>query len=782
MSNKVKIIICQLGSPKSSSVADVRSYLKEFLGDPRVVDAPRFIWFFVLNLIILRFRPKRSAKAYKRIEFCSFFPLVEITKAFVRGIRKHMDPARYEICESFVLSAPRIKEVVSEKDLEQGKVIFSPQFPQFSDTTTSSCLDQLYEHMPTARGHKNLIVLDSFHRFKAFIDLSVKQIEAHLKKYPVSDLVISFHGIPVRYVVDKNDPYYVHCLETFELFCEKLSLRGVKLHMTFQSRLGSEEWLNPYTDEYVVDLVEKGSKNVGVYCPSFTVDCLETTDEIGNELGEEVEEVGGELVFIPCLNNNDDWADAFANLLVALGDDEEKAKQELFYEVSSEKSGKKVKELEETYHEDKLNPEAKKTIKIVFLTLFLDLIGFSIIFPMFPALAEYYLTVDADNYFLNLIFSSISSLTQVSGTSMSGIVLFGGALGALYSLLQFFAAPLWGGLSDKYGRRPILLVSVFGLFVSYVLWIFSGSFTLLIVARIIGGIMGGNLSVASAAVADVTTTKTRSKGMAFVGIAFALGFIFGPALGGALSLINPVEINPDLAKYGINPFSVPALLAAALSLLNLFMIWKRFGETLNTENRSHTRSSNVLKLLTPLKNKNVNLTNYSYFLFIMAFSGMEFTLTFLAVERLGYSSMDNAYMFIFIGVVIALVQGGVVRRKAHQVGEKKMALAGFASIIPGLLLIALASSSFGVYAGLFFLAMGSAMAIPTLTSLVSIHSLDSEQGHSLGIFRSLGALGRVIGPIIASLIYWKYGSAVPYFLGASFLILPILILTKVESR
>jgi MFS family permease len=163
---------------------------------------------------------------------------------------------------------------------------------------------------------------------------------------------------------------------------------------------------------------------------------------------------------------------------------------------------------------------------------------------------------------------------------MSTVVLFGGLLGALYSLLQFFAAPIWGGISDRVGRRPVLLISVFGLFLSYVLWIFSGSFTLLIAARAIGGLMSGNLSIASAVVSDITDEKNRSKGMAFIGIAFALGFVFGPALGGILSLYNPLTTNPDWQNIGVNPFSTPAALAALLSFINFITIYKFFPETL----------------------------------------------------------------------------------------------------------------------------------------------------------------------------------------------------------
>ena len=155
--------------------------------------------------------------------------------------------------------------------------------------------------------------------------------------------------------------------------------------------------------------------------------------------------------------------------------------------------------------------------------------------------------MDADNYWLNLIFNSVASITA-GGVSdkISGIVLFGGALGALYSFLQFIAAPLWGAISDRIGRKPVLLVSVFGLALSYLLWFFSGSFTLLIFARLIGGIMGGNISTATAVVADVTTAKNRSKGMATIGIAFAFGFIIGAAMGGFLVLLGLMKCTQRL--------------------------------------------------------------------------------------------------------------------------------------------------------------------------------------------------------------------------------------------
>ena len=161
---------------------------------------------------------------------------------------------------------------------------------------------------------------------------------------------------------------------------------------------------------------------------------------------------------------------------------------------------------------------------------------------------------------------------------------------------------------------------------------------------------------------------------------------------------------------------------------------------------------------------------------------MEFTLTFLAMERLGYESIDNAYMFIFIGFIIAMVQGGYVRRKAAQVGEKKMAIQGILFSIPGLILIAYATNSFLLYCGLFFLATGSSMTVPTLTSLVSLLSPAEVQGKSIGIFRSLGALARVFGPLAAAIIYWRVGDSAPYLIGSLFLLIPVLMISRVKQE
>ena len=797
MSQKTKVVLVQLGSPKTPAVKDVRAYLQEFLGDPRVVDINPILWKCILYGFVLPFRPARSAKLYSRIWDGKEFPLISYTREFAESVQNKLNGKTYEVDHAFLLSSPRIGDVWDnwEKDVNEGndpatELFAVAMFPQYSESTVASGMDKFAQEL----GHRTLIppfrFLTDFHRAKAFIDNSVLMIEKKLHEFRVEKsidaLVISFHGIPKRRVVQKADPYYRHCYETFALIKRGLQQKGVigdeSLHMTFQSRFGSEEWLTPYTDDYVENLIASGQSRVAVYCPSFVADCLETVDEIGHELREDAEQWGGEICFIPCLNTDEKWCEDFAELVRVETEGSREERQEQYYELTKEEEDAMEEPQMET---PPLSPEAKNSLKIMFLTLFLDLVSFSIIFPLFPALAKHYLAVDPDNIFLVGIFETIHqwfTMTDGDPLSMRSVVLFGGALGALYSFLQFVAAPLWGSLSDRIGRKPVLMISIFGLALSYLLWFFSGSFTLLILARFIGGIMGGNISTATAVVADVTRKENRSKGMAIIGIAFAFGFILGPALGGIFSLIDLTSYYPTWKAWGVNPFSMPAFIAFVLSSFNFFFIWKRFSETLPEEKRGLIKTServiNPVKLFKPLPIKGVNTTNFSNFFFLTAFSGMEFTLTFLAVERLSYSSFDNAKMFIFIGFIIALVQGGFVRRKAHQIGERKLTLMGMLSVIPGLLCIAYTQSSWLLYLGLFFLAVGSSMVIPCLTGLASLYSPVDSQGKSIGIFRSLGALARVFGPILASIIYWQMSSGSPYLFGAAFMLIPIaLVLT-----
>ena len=427
-----------------------------------------------------------------------------------------------------------------------------------------------------------------------------------------------------------------------------------------------------------------------------------------------------------------------------------------------------------------LSKESKGTLKIMFFILFLDLIGFSIVFPLYPSVLKYYLGL-SDQGILGGLVSLIEVITEkfASGShtiAMAKVVLFGGILSFIYSLLQFLIAPLTGTLSDKFGRKPVLFICLAGIAISNLLWIFSGSFELFFWSRILGGIMGSNITTATAVVADITSPKTRSKGMAIIGIAFGIGFIIGPTLGGISAQLNLLNYFPSLETYGINPFSVSAFISFIMSMLSLHFVFWNYKETLPEEKRGKGkvfRSINPLTLFKAEKYPGVSKTVFSYFIFLTAFSGAEFTLTFLAFDRLGYSPLQNGLMFLFVGIILTLIQGGYVRRKAAKVGEAKMAKNGMYILMPGLVLVGVAHSSWVLFFGLFLMAVGSAQVIPCLTSLTSMYTPPTEQGRVLGVFRSLGALGRTIGPLLACVYYWKLGGTSSYVINAVCIIVPI---------
>lgn len=422
---------------------------------------------------------------------------------------------------------------------------------------------------------------------------------------------------------------------------------------------------------------------------------------------------------------------------------------------------------------------------VIFLTVFVDLVGFSIIFPLYPSMLEYYLTGEGSSGLLQDIVAMLPSDSDVeqSDAEVHIAVLFGGFLGSLYSILQFACAPLWGSLSDRVGRKPVLLTTIGGIALSYLLWFFSGSFLLLVAARMLGGIMSGNISVATAAVADSTGREGRAKGMGIIGAAFGLGFVLGPAVGGLLFLIDLT--GPLAAVPGVNRFSAAAGGACLLSLWNLVWVATRFSETLTPEAQNRAsdvgRPINPLRLFHPFEFPGVNRANLLYLLFQTAFAGMEFTLIFLARERFQYQPGHIAFMFVYAGLIIALVQGVVVRRVVAYLGEKNLAIVGLLVVLCGLVLTGLCRNQPQLFAGVGLLAVGSALAAPALTALVSLYAPAERQGEVLGVFRSLGALSRAVGPIIACSVYWTFGSQWPYLGGAALLLVPLWLATGLPS-
>jgi len=428
----------------------------------------------------------------------------------------------------------------------------------------------------------------------------------------------------------------------------------------------------------------------------------------------------------------------------------------------------------------------RSVLGLVFLTVFLDIVGFSIIFPLFPGMLDYYFTLEGAD---SAIGRLIGQLQEFAGEDRNAVqTLFGGLLGSVYGLLQFVFATVWGSWSDRVGRRPVLLLTLSGTVLAYVLWAFAGSFWVLVAARVFGGAMAGNIATASAAVADTTTAQDRAKGMGIVGMAIGLGFILGPAIGAgfaSLSLPDGGSMSESLraaahaadgSAFALNPFSAAAWASAALALLNLVLVARRFPETLPVEKRgtrTSTRSLNPFGRLREINNPGVVRTNLVYFLYLTAFAAIEFTLTFLAAERLDYGHAQLAWMFVYVGLIIAFVQGGLVRRLAPKLGEARLSRFGLLMTLPGFILIGQAQSSGMLYAGLGLMAFGSAFVMPCLSALVSRYAPSESQGLALGTFRSMGSLSRALGPIAGSLLYWKFGSAAPYAAGAAFLLLPV---------
>jgi len=425
---------------------------------------------------------------------------------------------------------------------------------------------------------------------------------------------------------------------------------------------------------------------------------------------------------------------------------------------------------------------------VIFLTLFLDLVGFSIIFPLFPAMLDYYLPgADGGSSLLGQLIAPLAGWAESSGAAdprFMTAVLFGGILGSLYSILQFICAPLWGAYSDRVGRRKVLLITISGLALSYIAWFFAASFWVLVLARVLGGAMGGNLSVATAAVADSTTREKRSSGLAIIGIAFGLGFIVGPAIGGLLAKIDLTEIAPSLKALGVNPFSMPALVSLVLTMINLIWVYRRFEETLPESKRGvpnpERRGLAVFRIY-QCPEPATRRTNFVYLIYMLAFSGMEFTLTFLAVERFAFTPAQNGGMFVFIGLILVLVQGGIVRRLATPVGEKPLALAGLACGVAAFLVIALGQGYGLFFGGLALMAFSIGLASPTLSALVSLYSNESDQGANLGIFRSAGSLARAIGPLVAAFVYFIYGSQSAYLFGAVVVVVPLVMALKLPK-
>ncbi|KAG0345759.1 protein phosphatase 2A regulatory subunit cdc55 [Podila humilis] len=389
-----------------------------------------------------------------------------------------------------------------------------------------------------------------------------------------------------------------------------------------------------------------------------------------------------------------------------------------------------------------------KVTQIIFTALLLDILAFTIILPLFPRLLQYYRDSEHGNQDSLLAWSllrltefqnwiglddSNNSSSSIKRPPKMDIVLLGGALGSLFSMLQFVASPVIGKLSDILGRRRVLLISMIGNLVSCGVWLFSNSFELFVLSRILGGLSEGNVQLSIAMISDITTPAARSRGLAMVGIAFAISFTIGPALGAYFANKDLVSSFPGLALYGLHPFSGSALLALVLLTVESLYLYAKLpetnseswrlavqssvGEEKDTQKQEKTTENGRTSPITPisastitpasapfsriaydpativqLQHSYLRRLSFTHFAHLFLFSGMEFTLTFLTFHLFDFTHMQQGALLGYIGILSSLIQGGYVRRAAHKVGEKRMVLQGMMAAAVGLGCIALVST------------------------------------------------------------------------------------------
>jgi len=309
---KVGVLLVNLGTPDGTSYAPMRRYLAEFLSDRRVIEWSRLFWYPILYGIVLTVRPKRSGKLYDRIwnHEKNESPLRTYTRAQGEKLAVALkDEPNVIVDWAMRYGQPSIEDV-TDRLLKQGceRIVMFPLYPQYSATTTATVNDKFFEVLMKKRFMPAVRTIPSYEVEPVYIEALAQSIEKHLATLDFKPEVIlaSYHGIPKSYS-DKGDPYRSQCLETSRLLRARLGMDDKQFRSTFQSRFGPEEWLQPYTDETLVELAKQGIKSVAVLNPGFVVDCLETVDEIGHEAAEEFHEAGGEnFSHIPCLNDSEE--------------------------------------------------------------------------------------------------------------------------------------------------------------------------------------------------------------------------------------------------------------------------------------------------------------------------------------------------------------------------------------------------------------------------------------------------------------------------------------------
>jgi multidrug resistance protein len=360
----------------------------------------------------------------------------------------------------------------------------------------------------------------------------------------------------------------------------------------------------------------------------------------------------------------------------------------------------------------------RSPLVVIFTTVFIDLLGFGIVIPVLPFYAE--------------------------GTRFNATPRTVGFLFASYSIMQLIFSPVLGRLSDKYGRRPVLLISIIGTAIGFLILGFAKTLWMLFVGRILDGISGGNISTAQAYIADITTKEDRAKGMGLIGAAFGLGFIFGPAIGGILS------------RWGIQ---VPFLFAAGLCFANAILLYFTLPETVTADHPARVSAAGgrgFSQLLDSLKQPRLRFILTIYFLFIVAFSIMTTSFSLYTMFRFGYDAQHNGYLFAYVGLIAVIIQGVLIGRLVKRFGELWLVIVGALFFAVSLFSVPFVGPNSGgllallIGGGIF--SLGNSLSTPALNSLASKSVGPTDQGSVLGVTQSVASLARAVGPSIAALL------------------------------
>ena len=316
---RIGVLLVNLGTPDAPDTASVRRYLNEFLSDPRVIEYPRWLWWLILHGVILRIRPSRSAHAYQQVWTSEGSPLLvhsrQLTKELQRALSSHLHPD-IRVVLGMSYGEPSLSRALEQlRTAQVRKLIVLPLYPQYSGSTTGSVFDAVTRQLQRWRWVPDLQFINHYHDEPAYIAALADSVRQHWQTHGKQHLLLSFHGLPKQYLL-RGDPYFCQCHKTGRLLAEQLQLGRDEWSMSFQSRVGREEWLRPYTDELLLQYAVNGPRKLSVLCPGFAADCLETLEEIALRNREDFLKAGGESFdYIPALNAGNNHVQVLQQLI-----------------------------------------------------------------------------------------------------------------------------------------------------------------------------------------------------------------------------------------------------------------------------------------------------------------------------------------------------------------------------------------------------------------------------------------------------------------------------------